>query len=410
MISDERYRLSRRDCDFLRVIASLLVVVTHCVHVWVIHFYHTRSFASLGFFAMILDQSIRFTVPTFFFLSGFGLTSQLLKNPPRLSDYYRQRLPKILIPFLIWSAISSLRHVEYFRELPWRAAPETAVWSFFKFVFINGLDYQYYFLIILFQFYLVLPFIYRWMRRGWAVGVVFLMQFAFMTPSDVILGRFGWSLPVLNSSVLILYGFYCCLGIYAAWHPDFMAGLLKRLSGSQALMIWLASLFLLVLEFWFNIQHGKSLDNTDHFNRWAVIAYCAASFLLFMKNKGWIFSRVHQNPHWNFLYTGMAPYTFFVYIVHTHVLRLVEFLGREVTIFDFITHILLVVGGSYVLAWTMQWLLGNHPRLRMALSLSKTPLRPEDLPGYSLLAARRGRRGHPGPEAAVVKAPNQEGD
>ncbi len=249
---------------------------------------------------------------SFFFLSGFGLTSQLLKSgPPKLSVYYRTRLPKILLPFLAWSAITSFRHIAYFKALPWEAAPGAAALNFLKFLFIYGFDYQYYFLIILFQFYLVFPFIYRWMRKGWAVGIVFLIQLLFMTPTDVILSRFGWHLPSVGSSLLILYGFYCCIGIYAAWHPNFLSGLLKRLSGRQALILWLGSLAILIAEFWINIHGGKSLDNSDHFNRWAVILYCTAGFIFFMKSKGWLASHVHKNRHWGFVYAALAPYTFF---------------------------------------------------------------------------------------------------
>jgi len=399
MNSSDSYQLSRRDCDFLRVVASVLVIVTHCVHTWVVDFYNLRSFWSLGFFATIVDQCVRFTVPVFFFLSGFGLTSQLLKGPkapnalpgpPKLSVFYRTRLPKIVVPFLVWSAITSYRHMAYFRELPWRSAPETAVWHFLKLLFVYGFDYQYYFLIILFQFYLIFPFICRWMRRGWVVGLVFLTQLIFMMPSDDLLGLIGWHLPAVGSSLFVLYGFYFCIGIYAAWHPDFLAGILGRLSRSQALIFWLGSLALLVAEFYVNIQRGKGLDNSDHFNRWAVILYCIASFVLFMKSKDWLSAHVHKNPHWNFLYAGMAPFTFFIYLVHTNVLRWVTALCGDVTVWDFANRIFLVVAGSYVLTWVIQWLLKNCPSFRYALGLPKEPLRLADLPGYSLLTKSRG--------------------
>src|SRR3990172_6305698 len=94
----ERYNLSRRDGELIRVSASVLVVVSHCVHFWVEQFYGIRDIRSLGFLATVLDQFTRFTVPAFFFLSGAGLTIQFLKEPPRLRSYYRFRLPKVLIP------------------------------------------------------------------------------------------------------------------------------------------------------------------------------------------------------------------------------------------------------------------------------------------------------------------------
>lgn len=389
MTTSEHQHLSRRDCDLLRIGASILVVVTHCLHPWVMDFYTTRSFGSLGFLAMLIDQSIRFTVPIFFFLSGFGIGSQFIKNPPRISTFYRSRLFKIGLPFLIWSVFTSVRHVGYFLELPWSVAPKTAAWKVFKFMFIDGFDYQFYFVIILFQFYLVLPFIYRWMRKGWVIGIVFLIQLIFMTPSDVVLGYFGWTVPVMNSSILILYGFYCCAGIYLAWHRDLLDGLLQRLTGWQVLAIWLVSLSLVVLEFGMNMLRGKSLWDTDHFNRWSVIAYCVASFFLFLKNKEWIRVHVHQNPHWAFLFTGVAPFTFFVYLAHTNILRLVEYLFLGISVWNFISRIAWVVGGTYLLTWLIQWLLKSYPRLRYAVGLPKERLTLADLPGYSFIASRQ---------------------
>ncbi len=388
----QRPLLSRQDSDFLRVTASVLVVVVHCVHAWVEQFYATRQILSLGFFSTLVDQCVRFTVPVFFFLSGYGLTCQFLKGMPRLSDYYLNRLPKIVAPFLLWSVLTSLRHIDYFLELPWTTAPGFAIWRFSKFFFFDGFDYQYYFLIILFQFYIVFPFVYKWARKGWVLGISLAIQLIFMTPTDAIIRLSGWELPLVSSSLLILYGFYFCAGIYIAWNPGCLNGILRRLSGKQTLLLWLATWCLLVIEFWVNIRSGKSLPDTDHFNRWTVIAYCFSSFLLFQKNREWILVHIHKNPHWSFLYTSMAPYAFFVYLFHTNVLRVVDFLFWEVGIWNFTTRILWVVIGSYALAWLAQWLLQDYPRLRFALSLPKPVLKAEDLPGYPWFAARFNRR------------------
>ena len=107
------FLLTKKDGEFLRVLASILVVVAHCVHVWVEGFCAHREFFSLSFLSAVLDQLTRFTVPLFFFLSGFGLTLQLRDKPLRLREYYRYRLSKILAPFLIWSLLTAFRHQEF---------------------------------------------------------------------------------------------------------------------------------------------------------------------------------------------------------------------------------------------------------------------------------------------------------
>ncbi len=385
----QKYQLSRRDGEILRVTASVMVVVSHCVHFWVEGFYTSHDFWSLGFLATFIDQLTRFTVPVFFFLSGFGLTQQFLEKPPKLGDYYRFRLPKILIPFVLWSVFTGFRHLDYLAELSWRSAPGSSVLVFLKFLLVDGFDYQYYFLIVIFQFYLVFPFVYRLARRGWVLGICLLLHLAFMSPVETYLEPLGLKLPALHSNLLVFYVFYCCAGMHAAWRRDFLAGWLRRWSGSRAFAFWAAALALLLFEYGYNIWAGKGLYDSDHFNRWSVVVYCLASLLLFMKGKDWLLARVHGNPHWGFLYTGVAPYTFFVYLAHTHVLRAVDFLCWEVTTWDFLSRIVFVVAGTYALAWLVQWLLEDYPRLRFALGLPKAPLRKADLPGVVFWSSRR---------------------
>ncbi len=385
---NEDYRLTRRDGEFLRVVASILVVAAHCVHFWVEDFYSTRNIPSLGFFATFIDQFTRFTVPVFFFLSGFGLTSQFLQKPPKLSTYYRFRLGKIFAPFLLWSFITAFRHIDYLLdEMPWREAFVPTALRFLKFLFIDGFDYQYYFVIVIFQFYLLFPLIFKLAKNRWFLLGVLLLQLAFMSPVEGYLEPFGWELPAFHSNLLLFYGFYCVAGMYAAWHRDFLSGILRHLSNPQVVFFWVGSFGLILAEYWLNIKMGKGLYDSDHFNRWSVVLYCVACLLLFVKMKPAL-QTFFQNRHWVFLFTGIAPYTFFVYLAHTHVLRIVDFLSWEVTITDFFSRIVWVVLGSYALAWLAQWLLEDYPKLRFALGLPKTPLRAEDLPGHSYLSSR----------------------
>ncbi len=395
MSSSDRFTLSRRDGEVMRVLASVSVVIAHCVHFWVEGFSSTASarphleLFSLGTLASILDQFTRFTVPFFLFLSGLGLTLQFLKKPPQWKAYYRFRMTKILIPFFVWTFLTSFRHLDYFMNFPWEQVPMASLMRLLHFMLFDGFDYQYYFLIVIFQFYLLFPLLYKLMqppRTGWVLGFVLLVQLAITTPGDGILGWLGLEIPLLHPNLFIYYAFYCLAGMYAAWHRDFLAKLVQRLSTAQIVSIWAFSFFLLLLEYWLNIFAGKGLMNSDHFNRWSVVLYCLASLLLILKNKN-LLEKTQNNPVWSFIYTGVAPYTFFVYLFHTHLLRAVDYLCWEVTLGDFLGRILWVVGGSYAFAWLSQWLLEDFPRLRLAFGLPKASLRKEDLPGlvYALL-------------------------
>jgi peptidoglycan/LPS O-acetylase OafA/YrhL len=364
--------LGRRDGDLLRSAASTVVVITHCINAWVRDFYDRHDFLSPGALAALLDQFSRFTVPAFFLLSGYALAMQQISNPLPLLQYYKRRMPRILAPFFLWSAITSFRHWGFFAKLPWRDAPGEAVSRFAEFLFLKGFDYQYYFLIVIFQFYLIFPLIFRLARFRTFLVAVLLLQMALMSPVEAYYRMLGWQLPPLYSYLLVFFLFYCVAGAHAALNPGWLSGLLSRMSRTQVWALWIGALALVSAEFWVNIAVlGKKLGHADHFNRWVVIAYCAASLLLLLKHRDWLKAHVHVAPRWQWFFTFVAPFSFFVYLAHTHVLRLADLFLSGLHPFVFVVRILFVLAGSYALAHASQRLFRNFPRIRFALGLPK---------------------------------------
>lgn len=364
--------LSRRDGDLLRATASTVVVMTHCINVWVRDFYARHDMLSPGALAMLLDQFSRFTVPAFFLLSGYALAAQQIAKPLSVLQFYRRRMPRILAPFFLWSALSSFRHWGFFGRLPWKDDPGEAVARFAELLFLKGFDYQYYFLIVIFQFYLLFPFIYKLARYKATLVVVLLAQMAVMSPVEAWYRLIGWQLPPLWSYWLLFFGFYCLAGVHAAWNPGWLSGLLARLTKPQVWGLWIGALALVTLEFWINITTlGKSLAHADHFNRWVVLAYCAASFLLLLKHRDWLKARVHDAARWQWFFVYVAPFSFFVYLAHTHVLRLADLFLTGLHPLMMPLRIAFVLGGSYALAHGANRLLRNFPKVRYGLGLPK---------------------------------------
>ncbi len=382
--------LTKQDGDFLRVIASVSVVTAHCVHYWVERFCQAREWASLPFLCALFDQLTRFTVPLFLFLSGFGLALQFNQKPLVPANYYRFRLAKILGPFLVWSGLTAFRHMGYLQNLPWRHYPFSALQSLSKFLFLDGFDYQYYFLIVIFQFYLIFPFVYRLGRSHKWLGIFLAAHLLLLSPSETFLHLFGLEMPALHPNSLVYHWFYCFAGMFAAGNADFLMSVVTRWSKAGVVMFWLLAGALLNFEFLWNIQGDKSLNDVDHFNRWAVLVYCLASLLVFMKFKNWFRMNIYSHPRGKILFTHFAPYTFFVYLAHTHVLRIVDLLLWEVTVFDLINRIVLVLVGSYALAWFAQWLLEEFPRMRFLIGLPRNhAFQWDGVPGIRRLKLRR---------------------
>jgi surface polysaccharide O-acyltransferase-like enzyme len=377
------------------VVASVSVVMAHCIHFWVEEYYKTRNVLSVPLFCTVLDQFTRFTVPLFFFLSGFGLTLQFQDKPLSLGHYYKFRLYKIMAPFLLWSLLTGFRHIEFLASLPWSADPGRSWGTFLRFLFVDGFDYQYYFLIVIFQFYLLYPFIYKLGRYKVWMGAFLLLHLAFQSPVEAYLELFRLELPKLHANFLLFHWFNCFAGVYAAWNKGFLVDLITRWSRAKVVGFWAFTVVIMNVEFQVNMLNDKLLYDVDHFNRWSVVLYCMASLMMFIKGKAFIERAVYANPRWHFLFTHVAPYTFFVYLAHTHVLRTVDFLFWELNFFDLLNRIILVFAGSYFLAWFTQWLLEDFPRLRFLLGLPKKLVMDwSGVPGLSRLRLRRTQAGN----------------
>ena len=142
-------RTRRNELDFLRVLAMAAVILGHVTAAYI---HNESSFTLLGMNpAFFLNQASRFSVPMFFFLSGFSLG--LREQPLSYPAFLKERFLRILPPYLVWTLIyelwnASLAPRRLLRDLlTGQAAPHL------------------YFIPILLQFYLLYPLLRRWMDR-----------------------------------------------------------------------------------------------------------------------------------------------------------------------------------------------------------------------------------------------------
>ncbi|MBR5877502.1 MAG: acyltransferase, partial [Alistipes sp.] len=84
--------------DLLRLIAMIMVITAHCTDM-----YNARPQADpmAGFWGAFISSLMRPSVPLFAMMTG------LLLLPVRESakDFYRKRIPRVLIPMVLWSVI-----------------------------------------------------------------------------------------------------------------------------------------------------------------------------------------------------------------------------------------------------------------------------------------------------------------
>jgi len=87
--------------DIIRICAIYLVVLLHALNPWlsVQSLYGTKTWL----LCILISPLDRMGVPLFFMISGY-----LILSDPRTLDiaaFYKRRLPRILIPFLVWNVV-----------------------------------------------------------------------------------------------------------------------------------------------------------------------------------------------------------------------------------------------------------------------------------------------------------------
>ena len=146
----------------MRILSILAVVFIHTT---------TRTLEASAYalqkipFTLFLNQISRFAVPLFFMISGFvlELNYHLDESYP---TYLKKRLNRIFIPYVFWSA------VYYFFVYTKNRNPD----------FLNSLlrgdaSYQLYFIPTLLFFYLIFPFIHKYLK---IIGNLWMMIFLFL--------------------------------------------------------------------------------------------------------------------------------------------------------------------------------------------------------------------------------------
>ncbi len=149
--------LSPESQTFLRGVAITAVVL--------IHYFSELSYIylrpTLGNYFIFFDQLARFSVPLFIILSGFSLSKKYLHTELNLWLFFKRRVLKLLPLYVLWSVFSFC----VFHWIPVWGNDATTPANFFMSLILGRIDYQLYFLPLIFQLYVLFPFIFRIFTR-----------------------------------------------------------------------------------------------------------------------------------------------------------------------------------------------------------------------------------------------------
>lgn len=189
--------------DVLVVLSCFAVVVLHCNGC-----YWGRPTGKTWISANILESLFYFAVPCFFMITGYTLIDYKSRYSTKI--YFKKRIVRTVIPFIIWSVIGFLIHF-----YAWGAAQYEGIPQFILGILNAKFVDIYWFFIYLFAIYLSIPFITNVSNKIEIFPWVILYAFVSYSIIPFICQLFGFSLSAGYSSPISAgYIIYVLLGYY----------------------------------------------------------------------------------------------------------------------------------------------------------------------------------------------------
>jgi len=314
------------EIDFIRIICIVSVILIHTT-TKVLAISKNNLVACP--FALFLNQLTRFAVPIFFMISAFGLSLSYSRDLNYFS-YLKQRLSKILIPYLFWSFLY------YYFIYPHSSR------SMFQTLLHGSASYQLYFIPALFLFYLFFPLIFRiskFLNHPVLLSLLFIIQLIFLG-LDYYYRPLSFAYPI---NVFLLNFLFFILGILASQHQERILNFVKKYKN---IFISLSFLLAIYITLEGAIRYYKTRNYLSFYSQWRP-SVLLDSLVVF----GLLFYLGRQTKIKSQLIKKISSYSFFVYFIH---IIFIEIISKHFsnTIFNYpLISFLLVLIPSYLVAY-----------------------------------------------------------
>lgn len=291
--------------DVLRILSILAVIFIHTT---------TRTLEVSAYvlqeipFTFFLNQIFRFAVPLFFIISGFVLELNYHIDESYLT-YLKKRLNRIFIPYVFWSA------VYYFFIYPENRNP-----NFLNSLFRGDASYQLYFIPALLIFYLIFPFIRKYLKiieNIWVMIFLFLVQLILLT-YDYNVQQISLFYPL---KIALLNYFPFIFGLVLSRHYDTFTNFLNK----WKLILFPGAIFFGYFVFYEGYHGYLSTRNyLTFYSQWrpSVLIYTIflGGFLY------WFFDEALRLHGMDALVKAISRLSFFVFFIHVMILEILWYL------------------------------------------------------------------------------------
>ncbi|MFA9560090.1 acyltransferase family protein [Evansella sp. AB-rgal1] len=343
----------------LRSIACLCVVAVHAIAIGLTSMPTVFSGEPLYFVFDSINILLYFGTPLFIFISEF-LIAYSYKEKKLPDKFMRKRFAFLYLPFLFMAL---------FYSIPYMTALDS--WSLKLFLNIIIGDYHGYFILIIFQFYLLHLLFHKHLKK-WSPKIVlpisfmitfgYLVIFNFTTPlgfshATYVWDRFYW-VPFLG------WLFYFTLGFYCGHHYQSFISLLKKYNKTVLVAPIFTSISLLLLYHTdlLIVHSSKRIDMLLH-----TTAIC---FFLF-----YIGSQIKKIPPF-LIY--ISKYSFGIYLLHYFYISVLDFLYQVYPINIGIAYIFILFGVSIYLSivtvnYCLKWQYGKYIVGKIGVGIQSNP-------------------------------------
>lgn len=320
-------------CDLLRLIAIIMVIAIH-VFAEVRDLYVVQNI-KIYFFLTLLDSFTRVGVPLFFMLTGIFMLND--KKEFRYLEFIKKRIPKLIIPLIIFSIIY------YIYDSLYNNVPLSII-SFIDKITSDNIKYHLWFMYYIIIIYIFIPFIKKLIqnisKREQQILITIIFIFGNVLKT-INLFAVKYDYNFLRSFILpdlIIYINYVLLGYYL-YNNDISKNKRKTLYILGIIFILLIPVF----DYWY--IEGLRYDIIPT----AVSLFPfipAIAFFTFIKNN---YSKLKITKKTERMLSEISPLVFYIYMSHVLIMDLLKLAIKKVWIANsfienMIVFVILVVG------------------------------------------------------------------
>ncbi len=322
----------------MRSISCLSILLLHSL---------ARAYADENYTVNLLRVLLTFGTPTFIFISEFILSRSYPQALP--ANFWSKRLKFILVPYVLFGAFYAL--LKAFEQTV--SSGDSLAVSFGDFLWRHLLlgDYHGYFILVIFQFYLLHYFFHKYLKKwkpslvmgsALLINLVYLGFFNFVKPYPSDIGVYIWEkfywVPFFG------WLFYFALAYYCGKHFSIFINLLNKYSKLVIVSPFVVGTICLVL-------YGSNILPIISSKRVDMVFFTTSMIWLIY----YIATKIPKVPK---IFVWISQYSFGIYLIHPVFLAVMYLVitrfSLEVhpffqTVLYFIGSLLLSIASTYVL-------------------------------------------------------------